>query len=181
MQWCMLLFLRLIVLLLARVAADPEILQTDRGALESFSEIQSVNLLWRLIIEQQRTVATDRVAAETDESAREFSATWQRPSGESRSLTATKRNGANTRSDWNTSDETKKRSVFLTLIGANAYKLLRNLIAPAKTDTNTYKELVQALANHYSPTPAESVQRFKFHSRVHRPEESVATFVAELR
>ena len=42
-------------------------------------------------------------------------------------------------------------------------------------------ELAQALANRYSPTPAESVQRFKFYSRVHRPEESVATFMAELR
>ena len=41
----------------------------------SVGEIQSVNLLWRLIIEQQRTVATDRVAAETDKSARELSAT----------------------------------------------------------------------------------------------------------
>ena len=78
-------------------------------------------------------------------------------------------------------DETKKWTVFLTLIGANAYKLLQNLIAPAKPDTKTYAELVQALANHYSPTPAESVQRFKFHSRIRRPEESVATLVAELR
>ena len=59
-------------------------------------------------------------------------------------------------------------------------KLLQNLIAMAKPDTKTYAELVQALANHYSPTPAESVQRFKFHSRVHRPEELVAAFVAEL-
>ena len=37
------------------------------------------------------------------------------------------------------------------------------------------------LAKHYSPTPAESVQRYKFRSWVRKPGESVATFVSELR
>ena len=56
-------------------SSDPEILRTDHGASESFSETQSVDLLRQLIIEQQRTVATDHIAAETDESARELNAT----------------------------------------------------------------------------------------------------------
>ncbi|MDA8001874.1 MAG: hypothetical protein MPL62_11380 [Alphaproteobacteria bacterium] len=78
-------------------------------------------------------------------------------------------------------DGDKKRAVFLSLIGSNTYKRLRNLIAPEKPDTKTYAQLVKALADHFSPTPTESVQRFKFHSRVRKPGESVATFVSELR
>ena len=133
------------------------------------------------------TATTDRVAAESDESARELSVTMavtlrriQEFDGDKEEWCQYQERLEHFFRANEIEDETKKQSVFLTLIGANAYTLLRNLIALAKTDTKTYTELVQALANHYSPTPAESVQRFKFHSRVRRPEESVATFVAEL-
>ena len=74
----------------------------------------------------------------------------------------------------------KKHAVFLSLIGANTYKWLQNLTVPAKPDTKTYAELVKALANHFSPAPTESVQRFKFHSWVCKSGESVATFVLEV-
>ena len=170
-----------------RVAVDSETLPTDRGASESFSE-SSGERLRQLIVEQRRTAATDRVAAETDESPRELSAVMAATLGRIEEFDGD-------HEEWSqyqerlghffqangVVEETKKRSVFLTLIGTNTYKLLRNLIAPEKPDTKSYTELVQILANHYSPTPAESVQRFKFHSRVRRPEESVAKFVAELR
>ena len=45
----------------------------------------------------------------------------------------------------------------------------------------SYDELVQVLTAHYNPTPSETEQRFKFHSRFRKQGESVATFVAELR
>ena len=35
--------------------------------------------------------------------------------------------------------------------------------------------------NHCNQTPSEIVERFKFHTRVRRPGESVATYVSELR
>ena len=78
-------------------------------------------------------------------------------------------------------DANKKRSVFLSVIGPSSYKLLRNLVAPAKPGEKTLDELVRAMTQHHSPTPSEIVQRYKFHSRFRKPEESVATFVAELR
>ncbi len=37
------------------------------------------------------------------------------------------------------------------------------------------------LTDHFNPTPSETVQRFKFHSRFRKPTESVAEFVSELR
>ena len=75
----------------------------------------------------------------------------------------------------------KRRSTFLSVIGPTPYKLLRSLIAPAKTTEKTFEELVAVLTSHYSPPPSEIMQRFRFNSRVRKPGESVATYVAELR
>jgi len=78
-------------------------------------------------------------------------------------------------------EDEKKRSVFLSVIGPNAYKLLRSVISPAKPGEKTFQELVTAMMEHHSPTPSEIVQRYKFHSRFRKPGESIATFVSELR
>ena len=58
----------------------------------------------------------------------------------------------------------KKRSVFLTVIGAKAYKQLRSLIAPAKPGETSYEDLTAAMKRHLTPAPSEIVQRFKFNS-----------------
>ena len=75
----------------------------------------------------------------------------------------------------------KKRAILLTVVGPATYKLLRNLVAPAKPDEKTYKELVEVVKEHQNPKPAEIVQRFKFNSRARQPGESVSTFVSQLR
>ena len=75
----------------------------------------------------------------------------------------------------------KKRSVFLAMVGPSAYKLLGNLVAPKKPGEVEYGELVKKLSEHHNPAPSEIVQRFKFNSRVRNPGESVAKFTAELR
>ena len=78
-------------------------------------------------------------------------------------------------------DESKKRSMFLAMVGPSAYKLLGNLVAPKKPGEVEYEALVKALSEHHNPVPSEIVQRFKFNSRVRNPGESVAKFTAELR
>ena len=78
-------------------------------------------------------------------------------------------------------DEGKKRSVFLTVIGPAAYRLLIRLIAPAKPGEKGYDDLVKTLTEHYDPAPSEIVQRYKFHTRIRQSGETIATFVAELR
>ena len=78
-------------------------------------------------------------------------------------------------------DNDKKRSVFLTVIGAKAYKQLRSLIAPVKPGESDFATMSKAMKNHYAPAPSESVQRFRFNSRFRRPGESVSTYIAELR
>ncbi len=77
--------------------------------------------------------------------------------------------------------EEKKRAVFLSLIGSATYRLLRNLVSPAKPGEKSFAELIDAMTKHYNPTPSEIVERCKFHSRFRKPGESVASFVTELR
>ena len=55
------------------------------------------------------------------------------------------------------------------------------LASPAKPTDKTYGELVKKLTEHYSPTPSEVMQRFRFNSRSRRTEESVAAYMADLR
>ena len=62
--------------------------------------------------------------------------------------------------------EDMKTAVFLTLIGPKTYKLLRSLVHPAAPGDKSYEELVQVLTKHYKPMPSETVQRFRFNTRV---------------
>ncbi len=78
-------------------------------------------------------------------------------------------------------DKDKKRSIFLSVIGAKTYKLLRGLIRPEIPNKLSYEELSQAIRNHYVPKPSVIVQRYKFNTRVRGNDESISTFMAELR
>ena len=73
-----------------------------------------------------------------------------------------------------------RRAITLTTIGSESYKTLRSLIAPTKPGETSYRELADKMKSHYSPTPLEIVQCFKFNSRFCNPGESVSTFVSEV-
>ena len=75
----------------------------------------------------------------------------------------------------------RKQAVLLTVIGPDAYKLLRNLVAPAKPGDKSYDELVRCMNEHHNPVPSEIVQRFKFNSRYREEGETVAQYIAALR
>ena len=75
----------------------------------------------------------------------------------------------------------KKRAVFLSVVGATTYKVLRNLISPELPSDKSYDELVSVLEQHYNPAPSEIVERFRFYCRVWNPGESVVNFLAQLR
>ena len=70
-----------------------------------------------------------------------------------------------------------KRAVFLSVIGSATYKILRN---PAKPGEKSYADLVDT-SKHFKPAPSEIVECFRFNSRVRKPGESIAAFIAELR
>ena len=75
----------------------------------------------------------------------------------------------------------KKVAVLLTVIGAKAYSLLRNLLAPTKPADTEYADLVKVMKDHLKPKPIVIAERFKFHRRDQQDEENVAQYFAELR
>ena len=75
----------------------------------------------------------------------------------------------------------KKRAVFLSTIGPQAYKLLSSLVAPASLSEKSYDDLVRAMTDHHSPPPSEILQRYRFHTRFRQQGETVATYMSELR
>ena len=56
-------------------------------------------------------------------------------------------------------DDALKRAPLLSVIGPQIFKLLWNLITPAKPGDKTYPELVEVLTNHFSPKQSKIVQR----------------------
>ena len=75
----------------------------------------------------------------------------------------------------------KRSSIFLSVVGKRTYSLLRSLLSPERPSTKTFEELMVKLTEHFNPAPSEVMQRFRFHSRSRKPEETVSDFVAELR
>ena len=75
----------------------------------------------------------------------------------------------------------KKVAVFLSTIGSKTYAVLRNLTAPTAPADKLFAQLVENLTTHYEPKPLVITERFAFHKRPQRPQESVKDFAAELR
>ena len=71
----------------------------------------------------------------------------------------------------------KKRAILLSVIGAQTYQLIRNLVVPGKPTEQSFADLVKLVKGHYQPTPLVIVQRFKFNSRTQLQGESIATFM----
>ena len=78
-------------------------------------------------------------------------------------------------------DAAQKRAIFITLIGNDAYSLLRSLLSPVKPNTKTYTELVTTLTDHLKPKPVIIAERYKFYERIQNTDESISEFIAALR
>ena len=72
-------------------------------------------------------------------------------------------------------------STFLSLIRADAYGVLRNMLAPDRPKDKSFEALKEILTAHYSPKPILIAERFKFHRRNQLESESIAQFVVELK
>ncbi|XP_071492237.1 uncharacterized protein [Diadema antillarum] len=77
--------------------------------------------------------------------------------------------------------EGKKVAVFLSVIGAKTYALLKSLVSPDLPAQKKYSALNSALTTHLSPQPLVIAERFKFHQRNQHSHESVSEYAADLR
>ena len=81
----------------------------------------------------------------------------------------------------NIKEAEKQVTVFLSVVGANTYTLLRGLVAPEKPKDKSFAQLTEVLKKHYEPTRIVIAERFYFHRRGQQVGESIAQYVAELR
>ena len=51
----------------------------------------------------------------------------------------------------------KKRAILLSSCGIAAYKTIRSAVAPTKPTEVDYKDLIQKVQDHYTPTPSAIV------------------------
>ena len=75
----------------------------------------------------------------------------------------------------------KKVAIFLSVIGAKTYTVLRSPVAPAQPKDKSFAELKTLLKAHYDPKPLLIAERFLFYRGDRTTEESVFEFLAELR
>ena len=75
----------------------------------------------------------------------------------------------------------KKAAAFLSTIGARAYKLLRNLLAPDLPKNKKFNKSVTTLCSHLKPKPLVIAERYKFYKRAQNEDESVADYIVTLK
>ena len=87
-------------------------------------------------------------------------------------------------SDIAPEDVTKRRAILLSACGTETYSLIKKLVAPALPKEKTYKQITDIVKDYHEPKPSTImtiVERYRFHMRVRKSDESVAEFVAALR
>ncbi|XP_037580326.1 uncharacterized protein K02A2.6-like [Dermacentor silvarum] len=65
----------------------------------------------------------------------------------------------------NVQEEKLKKSAFITAIGKNAYKTLKDLLLPATPAEKSLEDLVKVLSDHYEPASRIIAERFRFNRR----------------
>ena len=73
------------------------------------------------------------------------------------------------------------KAILLSVCGPQAYQLIKNLCVPEKPTDKTFAEIIQLVKDHVEPKPTVIVQRFTYHSRSRKQEESIAAYVNALK
>jgi len=74
-------------------------------------------------------------------------------------------------------DDSKQRAIFLTVIGAQQYRLLKDLCMPHTITDKSFQELCTLLRNHHEPPPPKFLRRATFEARTRQTGENVQTFI----
>lgn len=75
----------------------------------------------------------------------------------------------------------KKKSVFLSAVGAETYDLVRTLLAPNLIADTSLADILKCLDTHFTPTPNIIVERFVFYDCAKTPSQSIKDYIAKLR
>ncbi|XP_067685478.1 uncharacterized protein [Haliotis asinina] len=78
-------------------------------------------------------------------------------------------------------EEEKKRSFLISVVGPKTYGLMRNLVSPDKPKDVQFDVLTSAVQDHHHPRPSAIVQRYKFNTCFRQPGQTIGGYVADLR
>ncbi|XP_036150440.1 uncharacterized protein K02A2.6-like [Monomorium pharaonis] len=81
----------------------------------------------------------------------------------------------------NDTKEEKKAAQILVRVDTEAFKLMKQLLAPDKVATKKYDDIVKVMNKHLNPKPSEVMERCKFNQAKQEESESVADFAAKLK
>ena len=62
-------------------------------------------------------------------------------------------------------EESKKKAILLSSCGTKTYSLIRSLVAPSKSGTKTFKQLVDVMTTHQNPKPSVIMARYTYCER----------------
>ena len=79
----------------------------------------------------------------------------------------------------NIREKPRKRVILLRSCGAITYRLLHNLVEPAKPLDKNCCELIVGMKEHQNPKPAVIVERYIFNKRNRKPSESIPFYLTE--
>lgn len=65
---------------------------------------------------------------------------------------------ANGVGDVNVGGKPKRLAILLSVCGSKIYKLIRDLLAPAKPGEKSYQDLLKLIQDHLAPKPSEITQ-----------------------
>ena len=74
----------------------------------------------------------------------------------------------------------KQKAILLSCIGDRTYNTMKDVLAPAAPISVSLAEIIKKMSEHFQPAPSEIVKRFQFHTRVCRPQESLADYITQL-
>ena len=78
-------------------------------------------------------------------------------------------------------DSGKKHAVFLSSCGDATYRCIKDVLSQRSPTDVGFDDMCTAMTTHLQPQPSEIVQHFRFNTRSKQPQESIATYVTQLK
>ncbi len=75
----------------------------------------------------------------------------------------------------------KQRAILLSSIGAEPYRILKDVCFPTEPSAATYKQITDHLKDYYSPKRLAVAERFKFHNYKQQPGQSITEYATQLK
>jgi len=78
-------------------------------------------------------------------------------------------------------DSSKKHAISLSSCRDATYRRIKDVLSPRNPTEVGFDDICTDMITHLQPQPSEIVQRFCFNTRSRQPQESIATYVMQLK